>query len=633
MNSPEPADRTADGRTADSRCPSRLPTSLVQAGAVAVIGIATGVVASLGPQMRLGRRRGTPELEPMAPLPEPPAASAQALLPRLAGLYVGTTIAGDWLARVSAHGLSERGAARLLLTEDGVTIERAKRGRLFLPGRSIEAVRVEHAHAGKVFGEGGLLVITWELGGRVLDTGFRAQDAAQHQGWAQDLRYLLDDGPVVTVQPGRPPSAEPAAAGDEPAGEPAHRPDPLTAPLEALSGRSAHTQPGPLGAPSASPAVVGRARHHAVLVLEDGRVFRGEAYGAVGETVGEAVFNTGMTGYQETLTDPSYHRQVVVMTAPHIGNTGVNADDPESGQIWVAGYVVRDPARTASSWRSQGGLGVALRAAGVVGIAGVDTRALTRHLRERGAMRVGVSSAETDPQALLERVRASPGMTGADLAREVSTLHPYVVPAVGPARFRVAALDLGIKRSTPAGLAAAGCETYVLPATSTAADLLAVEPDGVFFSNGPGDPAAAGYAIEAMQGVLGKVPVFGICFGHQVLGRALGFDTYKLKYGHRGVNQPVRDRSTGRVAVTSHNHGFAVDADPGKPSATAYGRVEVSHIDLNDGVVEGLRCLDVPAFSVQYHPEAAPGPHDAAGLFPAFAELMRAGLPARGATR
>ncbi|MDQ6650332.1 MAG: glutamine-hydrolyzing carbamoyl-phosphate synthase small subunit [Actinomycetota bacterium] len=376
--------------------------------------------------------------------------------------------------------------------------------------------------------------------------------------------------------------------------------------------------------------MVGRAVRPAVLALEDGRVFRGEAYGAHGETVGEAVFNTGMTGYQETLTDPSYHRQVVVMTAPHVGNTGVNADDPESGRIWVAGYVVRDPARVASSWRSEGGLEAALRRAGVVGIAGVDTRALTRHLRERGAMRVGISSVDTDPAALLERVRDSPGMAGADLAREVSTMHPYVVPAVGPARFRVAALDLGIKRSTPAGLAAAGCETYVLPATSTAADLLATEPDGVFFSNGPGDPATATYAVEAMRGVLGKVPVFGICFGNQVLGRALGFDTYKLKYGHRGVNQPVRDRATGRVAVTSHNHGFAVAADPAKPTETAYGRVEVSHIDLNDGVVEGLRCLDVPAFSVQYHPEAAPGPHDAAGLFPAFAELMRAGLPAWG---
>ena len=363
----------------------------------------------------------------------------------------------------------------------------------------------------------------------------------------------------------------------------------------------------------------------AILVLEDGRTFRGDAYGAVGETLGEAVFSTGMTGYQETLTDPSYHRQIVVQTAPHIGNTGMNDDDPESRRIWVGGYVVRDPARVPSSWRSQRRLDDDLVAQGIVGISGVDTRALTRHLRERGAMRVGVSSVDGDPQSLLQRVLASPGMEGADLAREVTTPEPYVVPADGAKKYVVAALDLGIKANTPRNLAAAGCEVHVLPATATAGDLLAVDPDGVFFSNGPGDPATADYAVDAMRGVLdaGR-PVFGICFGNQVLGRALGFGTYKLKFGHRGVNQPVQDRRTGQVAVTSHNHGFAVDAPLDRISDTPYGRVEVSHVDLNDNVVEGLRCLDRPVFSVQYHPEAAPGPHDAHGLFAQFAELMEA---------
>jgi carbamoyl-phosphate synthase small subunit len=363
----------------------------------------------------------------------------------------------------------------------------------------------------------------------------------------------------------------------------------------------------------------------ALLVLEDGRAFRGQSYGATGETFGEAVFSTGMTGYQETLTDPSYHRQVVVQTAPHIGNTGVNDDDPESRRIWVSGYVVRDPARVPSSWRSRRTLDDELADQGVVGIQGIDTRALTRHLRERGAMRVGVSSVESDPDALLERVQGSPLMKGADLAREVSTPEAYVVPAVGERRFVVAAVDLGIKASTPRYMAERGCEVHVLPATASADDVLAVSPDGVFFSNGPGDPATADYAVDVVRGVLdaGR-PVFGICFGNQVLGRALGFGTYKLKFGHRGVNQPVIDLATGKVDITSHNHGFAVDAPTGGPTDTPYGRVEVSHVDLNDDVVEGLRCLDVPAFSVQYHPEAAPGPHDATGLFDTFAELMEA---------
>ncbi|WP_433215666.1 glutamine-hydrolyzing carbamoyl-phosphate synthase small subunit [Microtetraspora malaysiensis] len=363
----------------------------------------------------------------------------------------------------------------------------------------------------------------------------------------------------------------------------------------------------------------------ALLVLEDGRVFEGTAFGAVGETFGEMVFNTGMTGYQETLTDPSYHRQIVAMTAPHIGNTGVNEEDPESGRIWVAGYVVREPARVRSNWRSTKSLDEYLREQGVVGIAMAGTRALTRHLRERGAMRAGVFSgaALADADELVERVRQSPGMEGADLAGEVSTAEPYVVKAVGEKRFTVAAVDLGIKAMTPERMAERGCEVHVLPATASAADILAIEPDGVFFSNGPGDPATADFAVEALRGVLdaGR-PFFGICFGNQILGRALGLGTYKLRYGHRGVNQPVQDRRTGKVEISAHNHGFAVQAPLDGPFDTPYGRAEVSHVNLNDGCVEGLRLLDYPGFSVQYHPEAAAGPHDAAYLFDEFCELM-----------
>jgi carbamoyl-phosphate synthase small subunit len=371
------------------------------------------------------------------------------------------------------------------------------------------------------------------------------------------------------------------------------------------------------------PRAARRERVPAVLLLEDGRTFRGQAYGAVGETFGEAVFNTGMTGYQETLTDPSYHRQVVVMTAPHIGNTGVNDEDPESGRIWVAGYVVRDPARIPSNWRSRRSLDEELAAQGIVGISGIDTRALTRHLRERGAMRVGIFSGEAiaDPETLLARVRQSPEMSGADLSAEVATTEPYVVPAIGAKRFTVAAIDLGIKGMTPHRMAERGIEVHVLPATATLEDVYAVAPDGVFLSNGPGDPGTADLTV--IQGVLARrTPLFGICFGNQLIGRAVGFGTYKLKYGHRGINQPVQDRSTGKVEVTAHNHGFAVDAPLDRVTDTPYGRVEVSHVCLNDNVVEGLRLLDTPAFSVQYHPEAAAGPHDAAYLFDRFVKLM-----------
>ncbi|GGK99034.1 glutamine-hydrolyzing carbamoyl-phosphate synthase small subunit [Streptomyces flaveus] len=369
----------------------------------------------------------------------------------------------------------------------------------------------------------------------------------------------------------------------------------------------------------------GASRTPAVLVLEDGRIFRGRAYGAVGVTFGEAVFSTGMTGYQETLTDPSYHRQVVVMTAPHVGNTGVNDEDPESKRIWVAGYVVRDPARVPSNWRSRRSLDEELTKQGVVGISGIDTRALTRHLRERGAMRVGIFSGNALPDegTMLAEVRQAPEMKGASLYEEVATTEAYVVPAIGEKKFTVAAVDLGIKGMTPHRMAERGIEVHVLPATATAEDIYAVGPDGVFFSNGPGDPEKAEHPVSLMREVLErKTPLFGICFGNQILGRALGFGTYKLKYGHRGINQPVQDRTTGKVEVTAHNHGFAVDAPLDRVSDTPYGRAEVSHVCLNDQVVEGLQLLDQPAFSVQYHPEAAAGPHDAAYLFDRFVELM-----------
>jgi carbamoyl-phosphate synthase small subunit len=372
------------------------------------------------------------------------------------------------------------------------------------------------------------------------------------------------------------------------------------------------------GRPSSSPAL---------LVLEDGRTFAGHAFGALGESFGEAVFATGMSGYQETLTDPSYHRQVVIATAPHIGNTGWNDEDDESGRIWVAGYVVRDAARIPSNWRSRRSLADELAAQGVVGMCDVDTRALTRHLRERGAMRVGISSVETDPAALLRRVLDSPSMIGAHLADEVTTKQPYVVEPDGEPRFRVVALDLGIKAMTPVRMAERGIEVHVLPSTASYPDIAELGPDGVFFSNGPGDPAAAHAQVAVLQELLAAgIPFFGICFGNQLFGRALGFGTYKLGYGHRGINQPVMDLRTRKVEITAHNHGFAVDAPIGADMPTPYGLARVSHVGLNDQVIEGLELRDasgrVLGFSVQYHPEAAAGPHDAGYLFDRFVDVM-----------
>lgn len=383
-------------------------------------------------------------------------------------------------------------------------------------------------------------------------------------------------------------------------------------------------------------------RHPAVLVLEDGFVQVGLAYGTVGRTVGEIVFSTGMTGYQETLTDPSYHRQIVVMTAPHVGNTGVNDEDPESHRVWVAGFVVRDPARRASNWRARRELEDELINQGIVGICDVDTRALTRHLRDRGVMRAGIFSGSAlpigatigSPQAievLLDIVRGAPLMSGAELASEVTTPERYVVEPAGEPAATVVAVDLGIKARTPQQLAERGVRVHVVPQGTSLAEILSYEPDGVFYSNGPGDPESATHEVDVLRGVLDAgVPFFGICLGNQLLGRALGYGTYKLEYGHRGVNQPVLDRATGKVEITAHNHGFAVDAPTEGESVAPfdggrYGRVTVSHVGLNDGVVEGLQALDIPAFSVQYHPEAAAGPHDGEHLFDRFIALMLEG--------
>ncbi|ROP66310.1 carbamoyl-phosphate synthase small subunit [Curtobacterium sp. PhB130] len=382
-------------------------------------------------------------------------------------------------------------------------------------------------------------------------------------------------------------------------------------------------------------------RERAVLVLEDGTRYDGWAYGARGRTLGEVVFATGMTGYQETLTDPSYAGQIVVQTAPHIGNTGVNDEDPESRRIWVAGYVVRDPSRVVSNHRANASLDDHLERDGIVGISGIDTRAITRRIRDAGAMKGGVFSgpdAALSPEEQGRLVREQVDMAGQSLSAAVSTAEPYVVPAVGEQIGTLAVLDLGVKASTTRYLAARGFEVHVLPQDSTIEALRDLAPDALFYSNGPGDPAASESQVALLQESLrdGR-PFFGICFGNQLLGRALGFGTYKLPFGHRGINQPVLDTTTGKVEITSQNHGFAVDAPVGEvlESPVGFGRVEVSHYSLNDNVVEGLRALDIPAFSVQYHPEAAAGPHDSMYLFDRFRDMVVArneGRPLDAAT-
>ena len=362
----------------------------------------------------------------------------------------------------------------------------------------------------------------------------------------------------------------------------------------------------------------------AFLVLDDGRIFEGKSWGATGRTFGEAVFQTGMTGYQETLTDPSYHRQVVVMTAPHIGNTGMNAYDNESSKIWVSGFVVRNPSPITSNWRSEANLVDVLVEQNIVGISGIDTRALTRHLRDRGAMRVGIfSDLELSREEMVIEVRKSGQMVGSFLSADVSTSEKYTIQARGEKKFTVVALDLGIKGATPRAMAERGIQTHVVPYNATFAEIMALNPDGVFLSNGPGDPATMTETVSLVRELLTEeIPIFGICFGHQILGRALGFETYKLQFGHRGINQPVIDKRNSKVEITSHNHGFAIQAPTEGQFTTVYGPGRVTHVCLNDGVVEGLELLERGAFSVQYHPEAAAGPHDAAYLFDQFVSIM-----------
>jgi len=364
----------------------------------------------------------------------------------------------------------------------------------------------------------------------------------------------------------------------------------------------------------------------AFLVLDDGRIFEGLSWAKEGETFGEAVFSTGMTGYQETLTDPSYHKQIVIMTAPHVGNTGVNKTDEESEKIWVSGFVVRNPSLISSNWRSEKSLEQELIDSEVVGIQGVDTRAITRHLRDRGAMKVGIFSNTTlTKEEMVVRVRKTAPMSGAFLAADVTTKKPYIInpPKGVVTKFKVAAIDLGIKAATPKAMAKLGIQVHVLPMTTTLDQINELNVDGVFLSNGPGDPAAMVDVVELVRSILlEEIPFFGICFGHQILGRALGFETYKLPFGHRGINQPVIDLTTGKVEITAHNHGFAVSAPKDTDFKTVYGSGRVSHISLNDSVVEGLEMISIPAFSVQYHPESAAGPHDASYLFERFVKLM-----------
>jgi carbamoyl-phosphate synthase small subunit len=362
----------------------------------------------------------------------------------------------------------------------------------------------------------------------------------------------------------------------------------------------------------------------AFLVLDDGRIFEGSSWAFEGTTFGEAVFQTGMTGYQETLTDPSYHKQVVVMTAPHIGNTGMNTQDNESKKIWVSGFVVRNPSPITSNWRSEISLEKELIDQKIVGISGVDTRALTRHLRDRGAMRVGIFSGQSlTREEMVIEVRKQPQMSGSYLSEDVSTKQSYVVAAQGEKKFTVAAIDLGIKGATPRALSIRGVETHVMPYNVSFKEISDLNPDGVFLSNGPGDPATMTATIDLVREILlAEIPIFGICFGHQILGRALGFETYKLQFGHRGINQPVIDKNTNKVEITAHNHGFALKAPTDGIFSTVFGTGEVTHVCLNDGVVEGLQLLERAAFSVQYHPEAAAGPHDADYLFDRFIDLM-----------
>jgi carbamoyl-phosphate synthase small subunit len=355
----------------------------------------------------------------------------------------------------------------------------------------------------------------------------------------------------------------------------------------------------------------------ALLALEDGMIFRGRSWAADGESTGEMVFNTSMTGYQEVLTDPSYAGQIVCMTYPLIGNYGVNSEDEESSRPWVEGFVVREASRIASSWRARETLDAYLKRHKIVAIEGLDTRALVRHIRDKGAMRACLSTKDLNDESLVEKARQSPSMENRELASVVTTDKPYEVTPEGDERFHVVCYDFGVKRNSLRELAARGCRITVVPASTSSAEVLALRPDGIFLSNGPGDPASMDREVEQIRNLVQtSVPTFGICFGHQLLGRAFGGKTFKLVFGHRGGNQPVQDANDGKVEITSHNHGFAVEA------SSLPAEVEVTHLNLNDRCVEGMRHKTLPIISVQYHPEAAPGPHDAAHHFQRFIDLM-----------
>ena len=484
----------------------------------------------------------------------------------------------EWLDRVVVGDLGFRTKAVLTRYPEGIMVQRIGASPIWIPDESITAIRTERGLAGKALTHDGILAIRWRLpSGTEIDTGFRGDDRTQLANWLRRTRR------------------------DRGREEQEHH-------QQREAERIAHDRT-------------------ALFVLEDGRVFTGTTFGAVGQTLGEAVFSTGMSGYQETLTDPSYHGQIVVATAPQIGNTGWNHEDAESrgDKIWVAGYAVRDPSPRASNWRATGTLDDELVRQGIVGIAGIDTRAVVRHLRSSGSMKAGVfsGSALADLDELSARVRSQPSMLGADLAGAVSTDATYVVEPIGSQRFTVAALDLGIKTNTPRNFANRGIRTHVLPSYATFDQLAELKPDGVFLSNGPGDPATADHVVAVTREVLGAgIPLFGICFGNQLLGRALGRSTYKMVFGHRGINVPVMDHATGRVAITAQNHGFALEGEAGEEFDTPFGRAVVSHTCANDGVVEGIKLVDGRAFSVQYHPEAAAGPHDAEYLFDQFVDLM-----------
>ena len=376
------------------------------------------------------------------------------------------------------------------------------------------------------------------------------------------------------------------------------------------------------------------------MALEDGTVFEGISFGAAGEARGEVVFNTSMTGYQEILTDPSYAGQMITMTYPQIGNYGVNSDDYESRGPFAEGFIVKEYSKYYSNWRAEESLESFLQRYGVVGIEGIDTRALTKHIRSMGAMKGVISTADLNSASLIEKAKASPGLIGRDLVKGVTVDHSYIWwETKRVMRFNVVAFDFGIKRNILRCLESCGCKVIVVPANTSADEVLALDPDGIFLSNGPGDPAAVDYAVECIRQLLGKKPIFGICLGHQLLGLALGGGTYKLKFGHRGANQPVKNLTSGKVEITAQNHGFAVSYESlgveekewqvgvsldlcGWSGKSSFGDIEITHINLNDGTVEGLRAQDVPAFSVQYHPEASPGPHDARYLFTDFVRLM-----------